>query len=120
MGSGAPSHPESLPGDIPALAGAGQNPREDAKEATASVEGCGQEGPGGIGALGSILVRTIRHFWPRMGEWLGRLPDTRFEPMVVYDKKFLTWWGLCLFLLKLGGRRQLDFHLRDLNTHGHL
>jgi len=34
--------------------------------------------------------------------------------MVTYDARFLCWWGLWLFLLKLGSRRQLDFQLRDL------
>jgi hypothetical protein len=35
--------------------------------------------------------------------------------MVIYHKRFLLWWGLCLFLLKLGSRRQLDY---QLNTDG--
>jgi hypothetical protein len=33
--------------------------------------------------------------------------------MVTYDVRFLCWWGLLLFLLKLQSRRQLDFLLRD-------
>ena len=33
--------------------------------------------------------------------------------MIVYDKRFLTWWGLLLFCLKLGSRRALDYQLRD-------
>jgi len=44
------------------------------------------------------------------------LPDTRFEPMVIYDRRFLFWWGVLLFCFKLGSRRQLDFELRDLET----
>jgi predicted secreted protein len=35
---------------------------------------------------------------------------------VVYHRRFLVWWGLLLFVCKLGSRRQLDFHLRDLGT----
>jgi len=31
--------------------------------------------------------------------------------MVLYHRRFLLWWGLCLFLLKLGSRRQLDYQL---------
>lgn len=61
---------------------------------------------------GAILARTVRHFWPELGRWLKALPDTRFEPYVVYDKPFLVWWGLLLFLCKLGSRRQLDYELR--------
>jgi hypothetical protein len=34
---------------------------------------------------------------------------------VTYDKRFLLWWGLALFLCKLGSRRQLDY---QLNTDG--
>lgn len=30
---------------------------------------------------------------------------------MVYDKHFLLWWGLSLFLCKLGSRRQLDYQL---------
>lgn len=34
---------------------------------------------------------------------------------MIYDKHFLLWWGLSLFLCKLGSRRQLDY---QLNTDG--
>jgi hypothetical protein len=64
--------------------------------------------------LGRAFVRTIRHFWPELNSWLKALPDTRFQPMVDYDARFLCWWGLLLFCLKLGSRRQLDFELRDI------
>lgn len=36
---------------------------------------------------------------------------------MVYDRRFLTWWGILLFLFKLGSRRQLDFDLRDPSLH---
>jgi hypothetical protein len=61
-------------------------------------------------------VRTIRHFFPTLNADFQALPDSRFQPMVSYDARFLCWWGLLLFLLKLGSRRQLDFQLRDLET----
>lgn len=51
-----------------------------------------------------------------MTDWLDALPDTRFQPLVDYHRRFMVWWGLSLFLLKLGSRRQLDFDLRDLST----
>jgi hypothetical protein len=60
------------------------------------------------------LIKTVRHFWPDLNSWFQALPDTRFQPMVEYDVRFLCWWGLLLFCLKLGSRRQLDFQLRDL------
>ncbi len=66
--------------------------------------------------LGQTFVRTQRHFWPKFNDWLDQFPDTRYPEMIVYDKRFLSWWGLLLFSLKLGSRRQLDFQLRDLET----
>ena len=56
-------------------------------------------------------MRTIRHFWPELNDWLDRIPDSRFQPFIVYDKRFLVWWGLCLYLFQLHSRRQLDFDL---------
>lgn len=61
--------------------------------------------------LGDAFVRTIRHFWPDLNDWLDRVPDARFQPFVTYDKRFLVWWGLSLYLFQLGARRQLDFEL---------
>jgi hypothetical protein len=59
------------------------------------------------------LVRTIRHFCPELNPWVDQLPDSRWDVLVVYHRRFLFWWGLLLFLCKLGSRRQLDFQLRD-------
>lgn len=44
------------------------------------------------------------------------LPETRCEPRIVYEGPFLVWWGLLLFLCKLGRLRQLDSELRDAQT----
>lgn len=41
------------------------------------------------------------------------MPDSRVQELITYDRRFLAWWGICLFLLKLGSRRQLDFDLAD-------
>jgi hypothetical protein len=54
----------------------------------------------------------VRHFWPEFNAWLTALPDTRHQPFVDYDRRLLLWWGLLLFVCKLGSRRQLDFDLR--------
>jgi len=48
--------------------------------------------------------------------WLEALPETRFEPRIVYHRRFLVWWGRLLFLCKLGRLRQLDAELRDEQT----
>jgi hypothetical protein len=46
---------------------------------------------------------------------LDRLPDTRVEEACTYPTRFLAWWGLRLYVLQLGSRRQLDY---DLHTDG--
>jgi hypothetical protein len=58
-------------------------------------------------------VQTARHFFPALNAWLDRLPDTRLQEACTYDRRFLAWWGLHLYLLQLGSRRQLDYELRD-------
>src|SRR5439155_26223647 len=56
----------------------------------------GQPPPGGkVLELGRLFVKTVRHFWPQFNDWLETLPDTRFVPMVEYDRRFLLWWGCC-------------------------
>lgn len=61
-------------------------------------------------------MRTIVHFWPDLNPWIAALPDTRFQPFVEYKSHFLVWWGISLFLFKLGFRRQLDFDLCAVGT----
>lgn len=65
--------------------------------------------------IGPILAQTVRHYFPDLNAWIDAIPDPRFQPFVVYDKRFLFWYGLSLFLCKLGSRRQLDF---QFNTDG--
>jgi hypothetical protein len=59
------------------------------------------------------LVQTVRHFFPELNQWLDRLPDSRDQDAIIYSRRFLAWWGLALYLLQLGSRRQLDYELRD-------
>ena len=65
--------------------------------------------------LGGALVQTIRHFFPQLNTWLDRLPDTRDQDSITYERRFLAWWGIALYLFQLGSRRQLDF---DLDARG--
>lgn len=67
--------------------------------------------------LGEALVQTVRHFWPEFNGWLNQVHDPRFFPFIVYDKRFLIWWGICLYLFQLGSRRQLDFDLDIRDSH---
>jgi hypothetical protein len=57
----------------------------------------------------------VGHFFPELNAWIDQIPDPRFAPLVIYHKRFLIWWGLSLFLCKLGSRRQLDY---QFNTDG--
>jgi hypothetical protein len=59
------------------------------------------------------LVQTVRHFFPQLNTWLEQLPDTRVQDACTYRTRFLAWWGISLYLLQLGARRQLDYELRD-------
>jgi hypothetical protein len=62
---------------------------------------------------GRALVQTVRHFFPAFNDWLARLPDSRVQEACTYSRGFLAWWGIALYLLQLGSRRQLDYELRD-------
>lgn len=62
---------------------------------------------------GRALVQTVRHFFPELSRWLDRLPDSRDQDAITYSRRFLAWWGIGLYLLQLGSRRQLDYELRD-------
>jgi hypothetical protein len=53
----------------------------------------------------------VGHFWPDFRGWLGQVTDTRVQERIVYDRAFLTWMGLLVFVLKLGSRRQVRFEL---------
>lgn len=66
--------------------------------------------------IGPALVRTIRHFWPEFNDWLDEIPDPRDQAAITYEARFLLYWGLALFLFKLGSRRNLDFDLDATGT----
>lgn len=61
--------------------------------------------------MGPALVQTIRHFFPDLNTWLDRLPDTRDQESIIYEGRFLAWWGIALYLFQLSSRRQLDYEL---------
>jgi hypothetical protein len=47
---------------------------------------------------------------------LDKIPDPRCQAAIIYSPRFLLWWGLSLFLFKLGSRRNLDFDLDATGT----
>src|SRR5205807_935277 len=70
------------------------------------------QAPGGsVLSLGEALVQTVRHFFPEFNAWLDRLPDSRDQDAITYERRFLAWWGVALYLFQLGSRRQLDYDL---------
>lgn len=61
-------------------------------------------------------MRTLRHFFPLWDDWLDQLPDRRDQEAITYPRRFLACWGILLYVLQLGSRRQLDFQLRAEGT----
>jgi hypothetical protein len=90
-------------------------PRDPPAQPGAGAGACPPPPPQGGPPLiaGRALVQTVRHFFPQLNAWLDRLPDTRVQEACTYPRRFLAWWGICLYLLQLGSRRQLDYELRD-------
>ena len=104
MGAGIPTAQGPDPGGQPVGPGLDPGPR-GAPPAT----------PGATLNVGPILVQTLHHYFPELNAWIDQIPDPRFPPLVIDQKRFLIWWGLSLFLCKLTSRRQLDY---QLNTDG--
>jgi hypothetical protein len=67
-------------------------------------------------SVGPAFARTLRHFFPGFNTWLDQLPDPRCPQRVIYHRRFLGWYGVLLFVGKLGSRRQLDFKYREPGT----
>ncbi len=89
-------------------------PQGDSRpESGTGPDSCPPSPPEGGAALiaGKALVQTVGHFFPDLNRWLDRLPDTRDPDALIYETRFLGWWGIHLYLLQLGSRRQLDFEL---------
>lgn len=73
--------------------------------------------PGGAARIaGQAFVQTVHHFFPEFNTWLDALPDSRAPERIVYETRFMVWWGLWLYLAQLGSRRQLDFQLDNWGT----
>ncbi len=67
-------------------------------------------------SVGPAFARTVRHFAPELNAWLDEVPDPRCQERITYSPRFLLWYGLLLFVGKLGSRRQLDFKYREMGT----
>jgi hypothetical protein len=67
-------------------------------------------------SIGPAFARTVRHFFPDLNAWLDKVPDPRCQERITYAPRFLLWYGILLFVGKLGSRRQLDFKYREAGT----
>jgi len=67
-------------------------------------------------SVGPAFARTTRHYFPDLNTWLDAVPDPRRQERITYPHRFLLWYGLLLFVGKLGSRRQLDFKYREAGT----
>jgi hypothetical protein len=102
MGRHAPTPQGTAQGDSRPQSGPGPNARP-----TPPPQG------GATLIAGRALVQNVRHFFPELPQWLDHLPDSRDPDSTIYSRRFLAWWGIALYLLQLGSRRQLDFELRE-------
>src|SRR5438128_158046 len=100
-----PSPQTTAPRHQPTHAGAGA----DARPAPTT-----QAGP--ALTVGPALVKTVRHFFPHLNDWLQAVPDSRDQDACTYETRFLAWWGILLYLFQLGSRRQLNFRLDAQGT----
>lgn len=66
--------------------------------------------------VGPLFAQTLRHFFPLWNTWLDQLPDSRDQDAITYPRRFLACWGILLYVLQLGSRRQLDYQLRAEGT----
>jgi hypothetical protein len=63
------------------------------------------------------VLKTVRHFFPRLQERLDELPDRRSPKRIRYPARVLVWEAILLFIFQLPARRRLRF---DLNGEGGL
>ena len=56
-----------------------------------------------------LLLKTIRHFMPKLSHVMNRVSDPRNPDQCVYSQAHLLWLGILLFLMRLGSGRQLRF-----------
>jgi hypothetical protein len=46
--------------------------------------------------VGKALALTVAHFFPQLNRWLDQLPDSRVPEAILYETRFLGWWGIAL------------------------
>ena len=56
-----------------------------------------------------LLLKTIRHWLPKLSRAMNAVSDPRNPDQSVYSQAHLLWLGILLFMMHLGSRRQLRF-----------
>ena len=63
--------------------------------------------------LGNILIKIVRHLFPKLSNLFKSLPEHRREDKLYYRSSHLIWCGILIFLLHLGSRRQFRFERKS-------
>jgi len=58
---------------------------------------------------GDAFLKTISHFFPKLGKWLSKVDDPRNKNKITYGPTHLLWLGILLFLLRLGSKRKISY-----------
>jgi hypothetical protein len=53
-------------------------------------------------------VRVVRAAFPRLNDWLNRLPDPRVQELCLYAAAHLWWHIIATFLSRKGSRNGFD------------
>jgi hypothetical protein len=56
-----------------------------------------------------LLLKTTRHFLPKLAKQINAIADPRKIEQSVYTQAHLVWLGILLFMMHLGSRRQMRF-----------
>jgi len=59
--------------------------------------------------IGNAFLKTISHFFPKLGKWLSQVDDPRNRNKITYSPTHLLWLGILLFLLRLGSKRKISY-----------
>lgn len=56
-----------------------------------------------------VLLKTVKHFLPKLSQGMNHISDPRKEEQCVYTQAHLLWTGILLFMMHLGSRRQMRY-----------
>lgn len=59
--------------------------------------------------LPETFLKTIKTYFPKLGDWMYGLNDPRMENKIKYELAVLLWIGIFLFFFKLEAGRNLNF-----------